>query len=386
MESFFVNLVSYSFAIPSILMIIITFSVIIYIIVKGYKKDENNEYKYNVLEDPSKDKFIKVVFAIALVIGLATPALFMVGILGAIFQDFKGIILTITVIILIVLLTKLYSVLRNKVLVGSSGGEQIYVRDIPSSLSPAVVSYLYNQKIEKEKDVVATILNLCAKKVIKLEFNEDNKVIIKNIKKTNVELTKDEEYIYNWLTKKIEGKFRFNEWETIVKNEYYQCGFSNNSKLNFYNISRWLYFIVFIIIFISVALFEDKINASETLVNGVMTVLVVSFAISFLGGIITAVKQIFTKNSDTNSIYTRKGAKELAKWNKFKKFIEDFSLIKDANVESIIILERYLAYGIALGVNKNYDELEFKELSEFLKTKLDFSMDEYIQSQINNEF
>lgn len=385
MNSFFINLLSYSFVIPSILIFVITISVIIYIIAKGYKKDENNKYEYNATKNISNDIFLKILFAVALVIGLATPVLFMVGILGTIFQDFKGIILTITAILLIVIVTKLYSILRNKVLVRSSGAQQIYVRDTPSKISPAVVSYLYNQKIEKEKDLIATILNLCAKKAIKLEFNEDNKVIIKDIKNSGIELTKDEEYIYNWLTKKVVGNFRFSKWETIVKNEYYKNRFSNKSKFNFTNISRWLYFATFIFIFVSVALFGDKINRSETLVEGVMTVLLVSFAISFLGGIITAVKQILLKSSDTNSIYTKKGAKELNKWNKFKKFIEDFSLIKDANVQSIIVLERYLAYGIALGVNKNYDELEFKELSEFLKTKLEFSMDEYIQSQLNTE-
>lgn len=385
MNSFFINLLSYSFVIPSILIFVITISVIIYIIAKGYKKDENNKYEYNATKNISNDIFLKILFAVALIIGLATPVLFMVGILGTIFQDFKGIILTITAILLIVIVTKLYSILRNKVLVRSSGAQQIYVRDTPSKISPAVVSYLYNQKIEKEKDLIATILNLCAKKAIKLEFNEDNKVIIKDIKNSGIELTKDEEYIYNWLTKKVVGNFRFSKWETIVKNEYYKNRFSNKSKFNFTNISRWLYFATFIFIFVSVALFGDKINRSETLVEGVMTVLLVSFAISFLGGIITAVKQILLKSSDTNSIYTKKGAKELNKWNKFKKFIEDFSLIKDANVQSIIVLERYLAYGIALGVNKNYDELEFKELSEFLKTKLEFSMDEYIQSQLNTE-
>lgn len=386
MNSFFINLLSYSFVIPSILIFVITISVIIYIIAKGYKKDENNKYEYNATKNISNDIFLKILFAVALIIGLATPVLFMVGILGTIFQDFKGIILTITAILLIVIVTKLYSILRNKVLVRSSGAQQIYVRDTPSKISPAVVSYLYNQKIEKEKDLIATILNLCAKKAIKLEFNEDNKVIIKDIKNSGIELTKDEEYIYNWLTKKVVGNFRFSKWETIVKNEYYKNRFSNKSKFNFTNISRWLYFATFIFIFVSVALFGDKINRSETLVEGVMTVLLVSFAISFLGGIITAVKQILLKSSDTNSIYTKKGAKELNKWNKFKKFIEDFSLIKDANVQSIIVLERYLAYGIALGVNKNYDELEFKELSEFLKTKLEFSMEEYIQSQLNTEY
>ena len=49
--------------------------------------------------------------------------------------------------------------------------EGIYVRDIEVDYSPAVLSYLQNHKIEDKKDLVATILNLCSKKMLKINKN-----------------------------------------------------------------------------------------------------------------------------------------------------------------------------------------------------------------------
>ena len=48
----------------------------------------------------------------------------------------------------------------NKIRVRLSKDEGIYIRDIEVEYSPAVLSYLQNQKIEKKKDLVSCILNL----------------------------------------------------------------------------------------------------------------------------------------------------------------------------------------------------------------------------------
>ena len=91
---------------------------------------------------------------------------------------------------------------------------------------------------------------------------------------------------------------------------------------------------------------------------------------------------MFMKNDDRNSIYTKKGANEIARWEKFKKYMNDFSLIKNAKIESIIILERYLAYSMVLGINKNYDELKFDDLDKFIKLDLIKSIDNYVDTVI----
>lgn len=49
-------------------------------------------------------------------------------------------------------------------------------------------------------------------------------------------------------------------------------------------------------------------------------------------------------------IYTKEGEKEYIKALGLKKYIEDYSLIKDRDVDSTIIWDRYLAYAVAFGI------------------------------------
>ena len=48
--------------------------------------------------------------------------------------------------------------------------------------------------------------------------------------------------------------------------------------------------------------------------------------------------------------YTYEGKLYEERWKKFKKFLEDYSLIKEHPPESIAIWNRYLVYATALGV------------------------------------
>ena len=40
------------------------------------------------------------------------------------------------------------------------------------------------------------------------------------------------------------------------------------------------------------------------------------------------------------------------KWNAFKKYLEDYSMIEKQEEKSIVIWEKYLIYAISLGINK----------------------------------
>lgn len=104
-------------------------------------------------------------------------------------------------------------------------------RDINVKYSPAVLSYLYNQKLEPKKDILATILTLYNKKAIVIQkTSEEYKFLPSDsadIK--NLSLTVDEEYIYNCFVINKE-KFSIEIWNTIVKNEYKRCGFSRTNE------------------------------------------------------------------------------------------------------------------------------------------------------------
>jgi len=48
--------------------------------------------------------------------------------------------------------------------------------------------------------------------------------------------------------------------------------------------------------------------------------------------------------------WTKKGLEYHKKWNNFRKYLEDYSLIKEHPPESIVIWNEYLVYATSLGV------------------------------------
>lgn len=70
-------------------------------------------------------------------------------------------------------------------------------REIDVKYSPAVLSYLMNQKLETQKDVVATLLNLVANKVIEIKKVNDDYVFLAGENENKYEeLGEDEKYLF----------------------------------------------------------------------------------------------------------------------------------------------------------------------------------------------
>ena len=46
------------------------------------------------------------------------------------------------------------------------------------------------------------------------------------------------------------------------------------------------------------------------------------------------------------------GEENIKKWNGFIKYLKDYTLINDREVEEIVLWEEYLVYGVAFGVAK----------------------------------
>ncbi len=219
-------------------------------------------------------------------------------------------------------------------------------RDIDLKYSPAIVSLLYDNKIEPKKDIVATILNLYIKKQILFYKNTDGKYVIepnKNVKKK--EMLPEERYIFTWL---IEGKnFNYKNWVNIIKTEYKELDFKKILPLetrNFILIETMLICLILEVIEMSIILIYFRDNF-WIIAAGILGIL-------FLIGIVLATNNML-KNRFFNSI----GKKEIKKWTSFKRFMYKYTLIKDSDVESILIYEKYMPYSIALNVNKDYKKI-----------------------------
>jgi len=240
-------------------------------------------------------------------------------------------------------------------------------RDINVEYSPAIVSYLYNQKLENKKDILATILNLYNKNAIIINKNSTGYEFVakNNIDKLN--LNEDEKYLYDCCVAKKE-EFSIIKWNNIVRNEYDKYEFSNeNSKVKTDNKTVGKFCIIILIISIIITAFigdpiVEKIGYTEAIIVIKFLICISVFvAISLILSIIIAFEGL--------SIYTRikltkKGKEEFKKWVKFRKFMKEYTLIKDRKIEEIVLYEKYIPYAMVLNINKEYNNKFLKEFIE----------------------
>lgn len=249
-------------------------------------------------------------------------------------------------------------------------------RDIDVEYSPAVLSYIYNTKLEPKKDVLSTILNLYNKKVITIE-KEEKGYYFKPIENSNLsKLTPDEKYVYCAFVENEENKqlFSFEDWEKLVIQECETYNFINTKKYKLGSKPLILSLIIDIILMI---IFGTKLIPlilpsgnndsliSNIIIYGGLAILagimcsmpIASLCISLYDRILY-VKQLLNKLNENGKI-------ELVKWIKFKKFIKAYTLLKDREIEEIVIYEKYIPYAMALNINKEYNDEEIKDFVKF---------------------
>lgn len=258
---------------------------------------------------------------------------------------------------------------KNKLTILKHREKEIYIRDIDVPYSPAVLSYLMNSKIETKKDLSATLLNLCAKDVLKIENDRDKElkfIDLKNQKEIE-KLSADEYYAYEMFTQGITNS-KIRTWKTKVKEEYEKYKFSKEHKID---LSRYLllsYFAFIIIVAIISTVFNIN-NFGNIIANLMIIIFFAAWEMAIFSGIKAFIKGKTDKKSEFIDTYTKKGAIEFDRWKKFEAFIEDYTLIKDKEATSVVVLGKYLSYSIALGINKKCD----KELQDLIDAKYSFN-------------
>ena len=253
--------------------------------------------------------------------------------------------------------------------VKSSKNEGIYIRDVDVEYSPAVLSYLQNQKIEKKKDLMACILNLCAKGFLKIEKKEENHYELKVVPNKEEELLKkDEKYLYNKICKK--EKINLNTWTRYIREEFESYHFTKETKMRLSTVFLALYIGSMIILAIYATISGNQIG--QGIFDMVFMTFFVAFELAILEPIIREVLRHLRKGEYLDGTYTVKGAKEMKRWDKYKKFLEDYTLLEDKPLESVIVLEKHLAYATVLNVNTSYTKSFVEQLEITHKINLEY--------------
>ncbi len=278
------------------------------------------------------------------------------------------IIIPIIMCLILGIIAFIYKKIRNKKYLKETYNDSDFLsREISTQISPSIVGYLFCQKV-KYKHLIADIMDLYAIKAINIKKQEDNTLKIESIKNENAKkiTSESQQYILNTLVDKDDDRlFNYTEWKKLVIKEY-----KNNSwtkKIETANA------IIVTIIVLACSIIggivgwnseggENKGLASIGVLAGfVISIFVICFYIAFM------------EIQKENGIFLNKeGKKELKKWIKLKNFMENYTLLKDRNMEEILIYERYIPYAIALDVNVTYkntifdifDEEELKSIIE----------------------
>ncbi len=242
----------------------------------------------------------------------------------------------------------------------------IYERELPTDDSPAVVNALLNRSNIGKPNMEgfeATIMDLIDRKIFKMriESSEHLEDLILELDDSRYgELSVDEKSVFDLLetfsynnvlnvsqlssklNNEANGKLfvkKLDEWKDIVEKQ--RIGEDKISE--YFNdkgttISSFFGFggLVIAAAFFLIAAFSKHPAAMWTM-----------FASVFLGIVSIAILML---PEDILGHWTPEGRVYYLKWMNFKKFLKDNSLIKEHPPESIVIWNKYLVYGTALGV------------------------------------
>lgn len=268
----------------------------------------------------------------------------------------------------------------------------IYYRELPNNFGIGVNTLLIDSTIENYKDIVAVILDLCARKYLSL-VKQGEKYVIKILKDIDDGLLSNEKYILTLLKNNDIKNINYQEWYNYCMQDgidlglYYHKEMTINKeppltqdKIKKRGKTHLMISVVVGILVLVLFLFEG--NILKSFVNGVFwfiityIILIVPF---YLINVITGFKNIGKKTRDINYkniientlFKTQKGVEELQKLNSFKAFISDFGYFVDKKVDEVVLWDRYLSYAQVFGLTKEIMKSGYKELVENSSFQID---------------
>lgn len=247
-----------------------------------------------------------------------------------------------------------------------------YYRELPGDYTPAVMSYLLNNRSISHKDIMATIMDLARKRAIELVpeererrgfFSSDTETDYRMVARAEAasvrpNLASHERYLFDWFLEDLgaNGSLSFAELETLLKRERNAYQFQGDYKQ-------------------FQSLVEDNAHAQEFWeendTTGSGPYMLAALAVAGLGalfllifsnplglfpliaGILAVIYLFFLRFKPMLSQY---GSDQTSMWQAFKRFLLDFSNMDQAEVPSIAIWDHYLVYATSLGVAKEVIE------------------------------
>ena len=228
-------------------------------------------------------------------------------------------------------------------------------RDISTEYPPSIVGYLFHQKL-RYKDLIADIMELYVQKIITIsKINEQGKtkinLFLQEKDYRNIVTSHSQLYIIHTLiNNKQNESFDFIMWKQYVLEDYKIIKFDKRKKDDRFKI---IFCIAVCITILSGVIGWIVGGESGYMILGLISGLLLGTSTG------TIVADIMKDSENTNEFLSSYGESELKKWMKFKKFIQEYTLLKERSIEEIAIYESYIPYAIALDVNVQYKNTSF---------------------------
>lgn len=220
-----------------------------------------------------------------------------------------------------------------------------YLRDLPDESSPALVGLVMTETVD-ENEVLASLLNLIRKKVLQLdEIAEGAKLTLMGELEG---LTSEERQLLEIYFENLErGNF-------VVLQQFERKAQSYHLASKFELWKSWIY-----------KSFYQKRFGYEGLGGGVKVLALLLAGLGFLTlplqmslfeSPLFMVVPFFALALIASAMGVKRANRPLQEarnsWGALKKFLEDYSLLEEANISSIQLWEQYFVYAVALGVSE----------------------------------
>ncbi|HRT37169.1 MAG TPA: DUF2207 domain-containing protein, partial [Caldisericia bacterium] len=279
--------------------------------------------------------------------------------------------------------------------------DYLYIREPPDNLPPSIVGYLFKWKQVDAKDFTATLMDLIRKGYIKIETKEKEVGLLfkrtKNIlfftktNKSSNDLKIYEKIIYDFLFSSLTYSDVINFYSNKSSLKIIESLFKGKSGLlpdiagknettvstedinNFIKKHPQEFRTIFNAFSENIkeeggelGYFEEtgfKIGIILAIFSIIFLVLTIYFAIMYNVTFLIIYSIIISGLTILLSIFmprrSKVGSETFNKWNGLKRFLTDFSNLREAIPKSIIIWDKYLVYAVTFGIaEKVIDELK----------------------------
>lgn len=280
-----------------------------------------------------------------------------------------------------------------------------YFRELPyEDATPAEALFVLSNSNTKNfsSSFSANILDLCLKKYITLEAERKEGIIKSDIIKITIEdkeisdLKDDEKLTLEFL--KDVAKYTKNEPQNtittkditkylekhltkvqqldeqlgkIIENE--EIKRENYNKQNYEKMAKYMgkcilsLMLMFFVIPIIIYCVQMRLNIISISVSIILMMILMLNAIMY--------QMMLSKIN----IFTQKGVDEREQWKAFKKYMEEFSLLKDKEVPALAIWEKYLVFATAFGISDKV----LKQLKVIYPEMMDMNSAMYTYSYVH---